>query len=106
MNKAFTLIEVLVSAVLICVFSVSFTFLVTTGIRQIRDARTLTRSAIKAESMMELLRSQPYSNLFAYNNLKFDDGNGIVVVRPAGNDVVKYAVVDGKVELDSARSRF
>jgi prepilin-type N-terminal cleavage/methylation domain-containing protein len=105
LNKAFTLIEVLVASLLICVFSVSFTFLVTNGVKHIREARSITRSVLTAKSMMELMRSEPYDKLFSFNNMLFDKGNGVITISSAGNDRIAVAVKD-RVELVTLRSRY
>ena len=104
MSKGFTLIEVLVASILICVFAASFTFLVNSGIRQVNNSRQLTRSIFIAKSMMEEMRSKPFESLFSYNNSRFDNGAGAIIVSPAGNDLISIKV-SHKVELNTLRSR-
>ena len=106
MSKAFTLIEVLMTSVLLCAFALAFTFLVSTAIGQIRSSRSLTRSVLAAKSMMEVLQAESFDKLFTYNNVKFDGGNGSITIVPNGSDMVFIRVTHGKVELNTARSRF
>ena len=105
MSKGFTLIEVLIASVLICVFAGSFTFLVNSGIRQVNNSRQITRSVFIAKSMIEEMRSKPFDSLFLYNNSRFDNGSGIIIVSPAGNDLISIKV-SRKVELNTLRSRY
>ena len=105
MSKGFTLIEVLVASLLICVFAASFTFLVTSGIKQVNNSRQLTRSLFIAKSMMEELKSEPYDNLFSYNNMTFDNGQGRISIASMGNDLISITV-GHKIELDTLRSRY
>ena len=104
-SRAFTLIEVLVASILICVFAGSFTFLVNGGIRQVNYSRQLTRSIFIAKSMMEEMRSKPFDSLFSYSNSRFDNGAGSITVSPAGNDLISIKV-SHKVELNTLRSRY
>ena len=105
MSEGFTLIEVLVASILICVFTASFTFLVNSGIKQINNSRQLTRSIFIAKSMMEEMRSKPFESLFSYNNSRFDNGAGFITVFPAGNDLISIKI-SHKVELNTLRSRY
>ena len=105
MSKGFTLIEVLVASILICVFAASFTFLVNSGIRQVNNSRQLTRSVFIAKSMMEEIRSKPFGSLFSYNNTRFDNGAGVITVSPAGNDLISIKV-SHKIEMNTLRSRY
>ncbi len=79
--------------------------MLTTGVKQIRASRSLTRSVINAKSMMEVIRGAPFTSLYSYNNVSFDKGKGSVVVSPMGNDAVSITVYDG-VELVTMRSRY
>ena len=104
-SKAFTLIEVLVASILICVFAASFTFLVNSGIKQVNNSRQLTRSIFIAKSTTEELRSKSFNDLFSYNNSRFDNGAGVITVSPVGNDLISITVRH-KVELKTLRSRY
>jgi len=104
-SNGFTLVEVLVASFLICAFAASFAFLVNIGIRQVSEGRRLTRSILLSKSIMEELQSSPFGALFSYNNTRFDDGAGLIIVAPAGNDLVSITVRD-KIELNTLRSRY
>lgn len=105
MSKGFTLIEVLVASLLICIFAASFTFLVNSGISQVKASDQLTRSVLFSKSMMEELRSKPFDSLFSYNNINFDNGQGQIIVTSAGSDLISITVKH-KIELNTLRSRF
>jgi len=105
LSKGFTLIEVLVASILICVFAGSFTFLVNTGIRQVNNSRQLTRSIFIVKSMMEEMRSKPFESMFSYNNSRFDSGAGSITVSPAGNDLISIKV-SHKIEMNTLRGRY
>lgn len=105
MNKGFALIEVLVASLLICMFAVSFTFLVASGIKQVKTSISLTGSIILAKSVMEEIRSRPFNSIFSYNNTTFDNGAGRIVVSSAGNDLAMITVKH-EIELSTLRSRY
>jgi prepilin-type N-terminal cleavage/methylation domain-containing protein len=105
LSKGFTLIEVLVASLLMCVFAASFTFLVNSGIRQVNNSRQLTRSIFISKSIMEEMRSKPFDIIFSYNNSRFDSGAGSITVSPAGNGLISIKI-SHKIELDTLRSRY
>lgn len=105
MSKAFTLIEVLVASLLICVFAASFTFLVSSGIKQVNISRQYTRSVFISKSIMEEMRSKPFNSLFSYNNTSFDDGAGTITISPAGNDLISIKI-SHKIEMNTLRCRY
>lgn len=105
MNKGFALIEILIASILICLFAASFTFMVSAGIKQVATSKQLTRSIFISKSMTEELRSKPFDSLYSYNNVTFDNGEGLIVVAPKGSDLASITVRH-KVELHTLRSRF
>jgi Tfp pilus assembly protein PilV len=100
------LIEVLVASVLICIFATSITYLASTAVRQIHSTKNLTDSILTAKSMMEVLRSEPYDKLFTYDNQRFDDGDGQIVVVPKGNELALIRILYKTVDLETLRSRY
>lgn len=105
MSKGFTLIEVLAASFVICVFAASFTFLVSSGIGQIKASRQLTRSVFISKSMLEELRSRPFDALYSFNDAKFDNGAGVINVAPAGNGLASITIRHKNIEFNTLRSR-
>jgi prepilin-type N-terminal cleavage/methylation domain-containing protein len=111
LSKGFALIEVLIASLLICLFAAAFTFMVTAGIKQVAASKNLTRSIFISKSIMEELRSKPFDSLYSYNNVSFDNGEGLIIVTPKGGlisiTVRNRAVPAGRqVELNTLRSWF
>lgn len=105
MSKGFTLIEVLIASLLLCIFAGSFAFLVTSGMKQVKASSQLTRSILLCKSVMEDLRSKPFGNLFSYNNVSFDNGAGSIRIAAVGPDLISITIKH-KVEINSMRSRY
>jgi prepilin-type N-terminal cleavage/methylation domain-containing protein len=104
-SNGFTLIEVLVAAVMICVFAASFTLLSSAGIKQAARSRQLTKAVFAAKSAMEGLESRPFDELYSCNGASFDNGKGLITVTPAGKDLVSITVKND-AELNTLRSRY
>lgn len=105
MSKGFALLEVLIASLLICLFAAAFTFMVTAGIRQVAASQKLTRSIFAAKSVMEELRSKPFDSLYSYNNVSFDNGEGLIIITPKGGGLISITVRH-KIDLNTLRSRF
>lgn len=103
-SKGFTLIEVLIAAFLIAMFTASYSTLANAGIKQARSSRELTSSVLLCKNVMEELRCRKYDDLFSYNNIVIDNGAGLITVVPAGNNLVSITVRD-TIELNTMRSR-
>lgn len=106
MNKAFTLIEVLVASLILSMFAAAFPLMVFSSIKAVNTSGELTVSIFSAKSMIEELRGKPFGSLPSYNNVSFDKGKGLIVVRSSGNDTVAVTVKHRKVELNTLRSRY
>jgi len=104
-SKAFTLIEVLISSLLICIFAGSLTYLLRAGIYAVRSSRLQTKQTMMVKSIMEGLRATPFNELYSYNGSSFDNGRGRVSVIPSGNDLVVISAEEG-VKLVTLRSRY
>ena len=104
-SSGFTLIEVLISSLIISAFAFSFVYMLGSGIKSVVDSRQRTKQALTAASVMEELRSKPYSDIYSYNGSSFDNGRGTISVLPSGNDLAIIAVNNG-IELVTLRSRF
>jgi hypothetical protein len=71
----------------------------------VRKSRELTRSIFVAKSIIEEIKSVPYSEIFTYNNKTFDSGSGKIDVKAVGNDLASVTVKH-KVELNTLRSKY
>lgn len=105
MNKGFTLIEVLVASLILCLFITSFSLLVGTGIKQTSKATQMTRAMLLCKSVLEELRSKPYETLYLYDNETFDAGSGRITVTPQGPDLLRINI-QHKVDISTLRSRY
>jgi len=104
-SSGFTLIEILVASLILCIFAVSFVFLMQSCIKQEKAAKELTKSIFISKSIMEELRGKSFGSLFSYNNTTFDNGAGRISVDPVGSDLASITIRH-RIELNTLRSRY
>jgi prepilin-type N-terminal cleavage/methylation domain-containing protein len=104
-SKGFTLIEVLIASLLICLSAASITYLLQTGIRSVALSRRTTKEMMVTSSVMEELRSRPFGDLLSMNGYSFDNGKGKIAITSVGADLVSINLKDN-IELDTLRSRY
>jgi type II secretory pathway pseudopilin PulG len=101
--KGFTLIEVLIAAVILITISFSFTYLLTSGIKSIDNSKDLLMAINLAQSQMEEVRALPFDNITSI---------GSIVVRPISYDLLEIRLsLDWKagkhpIELITMRSKY
>jgi type II secretory pathway pseudopilin PulG len=105
-SKAFALIEMLISAIILCllVYALTFSFKNVTSAEKQKDE--LTSSILAVKSKMEEMKNMSYQALPSYDNSTFDGGKGTVSVSPYGSDKMVIVVKDGAGQLMTIRSKY
>ena len=103
--NGFTIVEVLIAALIMYLFASSFTRIMDSSVNAVRTSKQLTRSVIISRNVIEEMRSVPFSDIFVYNGKKFDAGKGSIRVRSSGNDMATITVMHG-FEMNTIRSRY
>ena len=101
--KGFTLIEVLIAALILITISFSFTYFLNTGIKSLDNSRDFIKAINLAQTQMEEIRSLPFDQI---TSTKF------ITVRPISYDLLEVKLsMDWKIgkqpiELYTMRSRY
>jgi prepilin-type N-terminal cleavage/methylation domain-containing protein len=96
LNKhGFTLVELLVAALIFLIATVAFGFALNTGKNSIESAARLSRATYLLQSKMEEIRALPFSVILPLNGRSFAGGKGKISVTPALADLASI-----KLELD------
>lgn len=106
MSKGFTLIEVLIAAVIMALLVYSLTFSLRNVMTEEKQKDELTSSIFAAKSKMEELKSTPYGMLPSYDNTTFDGSKGSIKVSPYGSDKFVIVVKDGSGQFMTIRSKY
>ena len=88
-KKGFTLIELLIAASIFLVATLTFAYLIKTGMRSLENTSRLNRAVYALQAQAEELRAMPFSSLLSQNGQSFADGNGEISVVPALADLIK-----------------
>ena len=104
-SGGFTLVEVLVSCVILAALGIVLSGVFKGLVRASVSSSDLTSSIISAKNVMEDLRGRSFAELPSFNGSSFDNGKGRVEVSPAGGDLLLISVKDS-IELVTLRSRY
>jgi prepilin-type N-terminal cleavage/methylation domain-containing protein len=88
-RKGFTLVELLVASSLFLLATLTFSYLLKTGISSVESAARLKQATYTLQSRAEEIRALSFSDLPSLDGTTFAQGRGNISVTPALADLVK-----------------
>ncbi len=111
-RRGFTLVELLVFALLFLLSTAAFGYLLRMGKDSVGSALRLNQALRAVQAEMEEIRALPFNNLPSLNGRTFSNGSGKVLVTPVLADLVKIGLElawDPKkvpIKLHTLRSKY
>lgn len=108
-KNGFTLIELIVSVVILAAIASSMTFLFKTSLNTFKIDKAYQTSLFSVQSKMEELRAKPFDQI---KSEYFENGSGKTIATPISSDLVEIKLSltwqEGKkpIELYTLRSKY